>query len=361
MNKLLILLLFFIIFIFSHINHGNALSVKRTAASSSSSSSPIVGRRPQILSFIEPNTNIKVTLLGTMHYNPVSIDTARSVINTIGSAGKLSTVIVESCASRWKNSVKNDFIRNYILYNEMKSASDAADIYNAKLVLGDQDIKITNDRLKSTFVQGIKDLVNPITGWSSLYTDIKTTLYSTVIFPSTLSSSDSDSNDTAVGGDGRSEGSSYLTVSDFFDLPLLQSAPVSLVRYPLAILLKAPKLLIPIALVLFASTTFADHIDASTDILVAAPVTTTLVNQAIDVAESVLLSFLEICVLGRPMLIALLHERNQVLADSILNECISASSLSSASNGGVVKDEVVLVCGMAHVNGIKAILTNKKQ
>ena len=49
---------------------------------------------PQILSFIVPNSGVKVILLGSMHYNPVSIELAKQVVDNSAKQGKLKAVLV---------------------------------------------------------------------------------------------------------------------------------------------------------------------------------------------------------------------------------------------------------------------------
>ena len=51
-------------------------------------------KSPQILSFIEPNSGVKVILLGSMHYNPVSIELSKQVVENSAKQGKLKAVLV---------------------------------------------------------------------------------------------------------------------------------------------------------------------------------------------------------------------------------------------------------------------------
>jgi hypothetical protein len=59
-----------------------------------------VTRDGQTLEFIEPSTGTRVVLVGSMHYNPHSIELASRTIEKLGRDGTLGSVIVESCATR---------------------------------------------------------------------------------------------------------------------------------------------------------------------------------------------------------------------------------------------------------------------
>eukprot|EP00537_Pseudo-nitzschia_pungens_P018868 CAMPEP_0172411148 /NCGR_PEP_ID=MMETSP1061-20121228/77245_1 /TAXON_ID=37318 /ORGANISM="Pseudo-nitzschia pungens, Strain cf. pungens" /LENGTH=788 /DNA_ID=CAMNT_0013147355 /DNA_START=631 /DNA_END=2998 /DNA_ORIENTATION=- len=55
----------------------------------------------QILEFREPNTNVTVLLIGSMHYNPASIKLVERTLTRLGDDQKLGSVIIESCDIRW--------------------------------------------------------------------------------------------------------------------------------------------------------------------------------------------------------------------------------------------------------------------
>ena len=50
---------------------------------------------PQVLRFRDAATGANVILVGTMHYNPVSIETTVSTIKSEKEKGKLSAVVIE--------------------------------------------------------------------------------------------------------------------------------------------------------------------------------------------------------------------------------------------------------------------------
>ena len=83
----------------------------------------------QSLRFKDRATGVDVTLVGTMHYNQVSIELASSTVTRLREADALHAVVLESCPSRWKKTQKTQppgsFLR-WFLYNEMLAAADAA-------------------------------------------------------------------------------------------------------------------------------------------------------------------------------------------------------------------------------------------
>ena len=71
-----------------------------------------------------------------------------------------------------------------------------------------------------------------------------------------------------------------------------------------------------------------------------------------DLLASLAISALETVVLGRVLLVGLLEERNFALARSIRR----ASQARGTGRG----ETVVAVLGMAHLNGVKRILTTSR-
>ena len=54
-----------------------------------------------VLSIFDEKTQSRVVLVGTMHFNPVSIALAERVVREEAASGRLRAVAVESCPSRW--------------------------------------------------------------------------------------------------------------------------------------------------------------------------------------------------------------------------------------------------------------------
>jgi hypothetical protein len=133
-----------------------------------------VVRDRQSLRFKDKATGVDVTLVGTMHYNPVSIDLASSTVSKLKDADALHAVVLESCPSRWRKTQQTQppgsFMR-WFLYNEMLAAADAAGD-PAKIRLGDQRIEDLGTCAKQTIGDTARDLANPLGGgWQKLIDD----------------------------------------------------------------------------------------------------------------------------------------------------------------------------------------------
>lgn len=348
----------------------------------------------QILEFIEPTTKVPVVLVGAMHYNPSSIALTKNTIATLAEENNIASVIVECCPIRWnrtheliptneeeqliaeRNKQDNPLLKK-LLYNEMVAANEMAEKYNIPFILGDQLINVTTSRIRQATLDTIKDLLNPIHGWQRLYNDVVSS--ARVAFP---------------------VGPEYLGAGDFFNTQLLLLTPVTLIRYPLALFLKAPVAILPVlGLFLYAfspANSLSDIFDYDLSIW----------NRVQGFSTSLVIFFLEIALLSRVFLVSILAERNEFLAKSILEQCqLHAEALqreeeSSLSQREVEKKredltvfglnlsqwliglfpsskegkgelvsgtssspppkKIVAVLGMAHCNGIKQLLLNEQ-
>ena len=264
---------------------------------------------PQLVEFVEPTTNTKVLLIGTMHYNPTSIKQVEDTIDDLAQRGMLGSVVVESCEVRWNSTMEilktpRGQLLKPVLTSEMKAASDKAVSYNRPVVLGDQLINVTGSSLSVAFKQTLVDLSSPFNGgWKRFYNDVK------------------EAADVAL-----PTGPGYLTPRSFFDPRLLIAAPVSFAKYPLSFLARNPISTACVLSVMFALTTL-DGGSAFSD--------ATLQEQALSILESFGFAALEFALLGRVMIQVLLAERNLVLARNILDQCeIYSESRGIAGRGG---------------------------
>ena len=301
----------------------------------------------QILDFIEPTTGVPIKLIGAMHYNPASIKLTEDTINELAAENKLGSIIIESCDIRWNATLENDLVKT-TLQSEMRAAYDLGLLYKRPIVLGDQKINITVDRLTAGAKEAVTDLFTPLGGWERLYKSIDNARKEAVPF-----------------------GDQYLGINSVLDPKLLGAAPVSLVKYPLSYVVKSPITGVVVLglLVLFGGS---ETSDASSFL--------TTPESASDLIVSIFISLLETVVFARIFLKELLAERNEVLAMNILEQCknyesssgwLSFQSKGDRSNGAVYAGEsvagkqekgktVVAVLGMAHCNGIKQILEKTK-
>lgn len=278
-------------------------------------------RVPQTLTFRDAKTGVSVTLVGSMHYNPSSIALAASTVKNL----KPAAVLVESCPKRWERTMKKQArgtLMRSVLDNEMQSACDAAEdeLEGCEIVLADQEIEETNKRMKETLIGSLQDLVS--FRWKAIVDDL---LYG---YNEAISTG---------GEDG------YLGVRDFLDPKLMAATPASLIRYPLALVIKSP--LVGMAIIGLFASSIANAGDNSFYF-------ETPIGRAVEVGESVLLTMIEFAILGRTFLIALLAERNIILADKIRAECERIKKKSGSADG----PGAVAILGMAHCNGVKRLL-----
>ncbi|KAL7553565.1 hypothetical protein ACHAWF_016863 [Thalassiosira exigua] len=312
--------------------------------------SPPSSLRSQTLDFVEPTTGVPVKLVGAMHYNPASIKLAEDTINALAAEGRLGSIIIESCDIRWNATLESELVQEALL-SEMKAAHDLGMQYGRPVVLGDQRINVTVAQLKNGAKEAVLDLLQPWNGgWGRLFDSISAAREEAVPF-----------------------GEEFLGLESFFEPQLLAAAPVSFVKYPLSYFVKSPVFAAAVgALILLGG------VDSS-DAYVMDGASTT------DILESLFLSALETVIFARVFLKELLAERNEVLADSIVEQCRNYDANGERGNwldrlfqsengdkstgavyapGSVVgrpEDDkvVVAVLGLAHCNGIKKLLTEK--
>lgn len=319
-----------------------------------------------------------------MHYNPRSISLVESTVQSLAESNRLGSVIIESCDLRWTIDTNNtvsslasqNFKKNF-LKNEMRAAHDIALAYSRPVVLGDQRINITTDAILSTGKQTFVDLVDPVNGWKRFYTEVREA--ATLALPP------------------RSEDPDYIDKSGFLDSRLLLATPSVLVKYPLAWILRYP-----LGGTVFATGVFVLNYIA--DATMRVPAEATGWETLEDLYVSVLFAVLEVLVLGRIMVKAVLADRNEVLAKNVLAQCeiygrkggvgavgdwfgsyfgwlfdwVGGDERGKVSNGGDFEivyapdcppnkrgevggeDKVVVaVLGMAHCNGMMKLLKEK--
>jgi len=254
---------------------------------------------PQLIEFQEPITNVTVVLIGSMHYNPTSIRLATQTVQELGQNDRLGSVLVESCDIRWNKTLElydqKPFLKP-LLGNEMRAAQLEAFAFNLPVVLGDQRINITSAAMKDTLKQTFIDLFTPPTGWQRFKHEF------------------TDAWDDAVpSGD-----SQYLSPLAFLDPKLFIALPISLIRYPLAFLIRDP---VPTSIafaLLFGFSYYTATLDSNTiEALLGDANQPTLT----ELVGNLALAILETVVFARLLLKPLLADRNIILAQNILQQC----------------------------------------
>lgn len=270
-------------------------------------------------------TLFQVVLIGTMHYNPASIQLVSSTVAGLAADKTLGALVLETCPQRWKGTLAKQppgsALRS-LLDNEFQAAVDAAG-GEGTLVLGDQPIDGVMGELKELAAATFQDALSPWAGWARLRTDLsRGYLREFAGLPGVPS----------------------LAPTDLLmDPRLLLCLPVSLVRYPLGMLLKSPRFALPTFGVLAGLDQLLNMVPVGSDVAgsyVATPeeIFVTILFACLDVMQVVLLA--------RCFLIGLLEKRNDILASSVRGACLEAAPGTA----------VVAVLGAAHLNGIQARL-----
>ena len=268
---------------------------------------------PQVLSVFDPKTSTRVVLVGTMHFNPRSIALARDVVNAEAVNGKLRVVAVESCPTRWNATLEAQpagSAMRWICDNEMQAAAEAGQAFpDVKIELVDQTIEETGRRVVQIVALTLAELVT--FRWDRIGSDLSMAL-------------------EHVKGEAALK---TLAPTALLDPRLLLGAPLSFVRYPLSLGLKSPLLLGILSLIVLAANQDFGAEDT-----------------ALELAGSLAFAAFETIVLGRVLLVALLEERNYVLARNI----------RKAAFGAKPDGTIVAVLGMAHLNGVAALLESSR-
>lgn len=304
----------------------------------------------QLVEFTEPTTGVNVKLVGTMHYNPTSIQLATDTIEKLAREDKLGSVVIESCDVRWQQTQEMNPILQKVLHSEMRAACDLALEYDRPVVLGDQRINETVAYMSEGLKETVSHLANPFSGWPKLFSNLN------IARKRALPGGDDDN----------------LNIFSILDPKLLAASPVSLAKYPLSYLVKSP---------LFALSVFAllFWLDQHTGSIPYDQMT------AVDWIGSLSFAAIETAVFARVLLKELLADRNTVIARNILEQCKLYSRkkndrfqwwrnlfANSSSESDVVyvdgsskiidmeisgeEKAVVAVLGMAHCNGIMKLL-----
>ena len=295
-------------------------------------------RSPQVLRMRDATTKQEIALVGTVHYNPASVERSKEEVTlSLDRNEKVGAVVVESCASRWGRSLEISPPGSLIAkltQSEMQSAAGVALQSNVPIMLGDADAGAFLPRVKELGKQTVRELADPLSGgWASVYRDFARTLPGT-LFPDDVAKSDL-----------LLEGEEPIGLQDFARKEVLIGFLFSLVRYPLAFALKAPLPFAGFATFIVALDSTASQLDAAAEVSMAAgdvfslPIVATLVFSTLTFGLSVLTS--------RLLLVAFLEERNAELARSIRR--------AAAETDG----PVVAILGGLHVNGVARLLMSE--
>ena len=306
----------------------------------------------RLLEFQEPTTGVTVQLVGSMHYNPVSIQLTKKTLQTLAEQDRLGSVVIEMCDVRWNATTDISPIMRYLLHSEMDAAHDLALRWQRPIVFGDQRINVTVHRLKTGAIEAVGDLLVPFSGgWRRLYRNI-----------------------TEAWSEAVPLGENYLNTFDFLDPKLWLASPVTFVKYLLTFTAKSPLFFLVLLAILFLPTR-----GGAATMGAATAGTSAAVNAVGSWTKWLLSNLLESVLLTRILLKGLLVERNRVMARHILEQCRFQQGTIISPNDSVVdtgatvyaplsvrpvaeghEKVIVAVLGMAHCNGVMKLLTEQR-
>ena len=301
-----------------------------------------------IVRIVDAASGRPVVLVGTMHYNPHSIALASRAVRDAAAQSGLHATVVELCPARWDSSLatrwservgRGPSLKRLLSEDEFQVAfENTCDCGLDDVVLADRPIGETGRRLRSLLLQTGGDLLTPA-GWRRISTDL-------------FAAADQVPGFLAAIADAR----------------MLLGAPLAIIRY----LYQSPAALPFVALSSLALV-LAAAVDEATGARPAPE----------DAAVSVALA----AFLGRAVFVSIIEERNVVLARNIRDACLAdgmadgladgmadglGDGLADAATGRPAcertsesasvessgRASVVVVLGMAHLEGVKrALLT----
>jgi len=278
---------------------------------------PASSAQPSVMRVIDAASAREVILVGTMHYNPHSIATVETAIRDAAASGGLHAAAIELCDARWSSDVARKWnrersLRRVLSEDEFQVAFEAAlDCGLGDVVLADQPVAESGRRLAVAVARTVADALSPA-GWRRIGDDGRLALSQLPAF-----------------------GAAAL------DRRILAGTPLAVARYAYS----SPAAL-PLAGLSAAALALAAAVDEATG--------------AVAGVSDGAVTALAAVVLGRAGFIALIEERNQVLAGNIREACLQPPQ--HLRGGGEAEDAagagaaVVAVLGMAHLEGVRAAL-----
>lgn len=288
-----------------------------------------------MLKFTDVKSGRDVVLVGVMHFNPVSIQAVERVVADLAGARDLGAILVESCPARWATAEEDAQVASGD--DEMQVAAALAEANGCGFALADQDIDVTSGRLAQLCKLSLIQLFTPLSGgWQHLGRDLASGW-------AALQPAD---------GDG-------VTSLAFVDGQLLLGAPVALRRW-LSSNPEVVALLVGAAAVLGAADGAALFIGGGDPVY---PWEVTSLDAVLELLPSVGIALVESVLLMRILLVGLVEERNHVLARHIRAASMQVLTPPRAvrqRGGGKDGRTVVAVMGLAHLNGVKQLLTTSR-
>jgi hypothetical protein len=301
---------------------------------------------PSVLRFIDCKTGREIVLVGCMHGNPTSIRLTEAVLRECADADELGAVALELCPQRWERTANAPppppgSLRAWLRADEVQAAVCLAEEIGCGLIAADQEIDVTCARLAQLSKQTAMQLATPA-GWRCARHDLASGWQS--LQPGA----------GAGAGAGECAGVGIGPLS-YVEPRLLVGAPVALLRY----LLASPALaggLLGVGFVLALGVGAAEP-----------PAVGANAPQGLQAVSELLpyiaVALLESLLLLRVSLVGLVEERNYVLARNIRAASMQVLTPPRAlrqRGRGMDGRAVVAVLGLAHLNGVRTILTTSR-
>ena len=270
-----------------------------------------------------------------MHNNPASIRLVESVVREVEAADELGAIAIESCETRWERTQRTQppgsWLRQ-VLDNEFQTAAELSESMGCGLALADESIEVTSARLGQLGKQTLVELATPLNGgWQRLWRDIQT---------GRAALRAEDEEEDGVG------------TTDFLSRDLLAGAPLAWLRY-----FGSSPAFVALLVGLWAFLSTLAGAAAPLAGAEAGPLTPG------ELAPACLVAAVETIVLLRILLVGLIEERNYTLARHIRAASMQVLPPPRAlkqRDAGKDGRTVVAVLGLAHLNGVRRLLTTSR-
>jgi len=299
-------------------------------------------RSDATLRFRDAASGTPVVLVGTMHCNPTSCALAKRTVRQTAREQGLSSVLLELCDARWNSTRAEQILENrqteeaaadaddpvqrfrrFLYEDEFQASFEAAHALGVRVELADQPIKETLQRLSQEASATVSDM-RSADGWRRIAADVRKAYLQYRGVPA-----DDGGSGAEGGGVGGAAGGAEV------DAPRIGLRSV-------------------LSPALFGTVLGGAFVlDAFLQALASDPGFLGAIEPALEAALTVAIGTVAV----RVGLVALLEERNYVLARSIRRAC---REQPAAADGGGEPPAVVAVLGMAHLNGVRQLLSQSR-
>ena len=268
---------------------------------------------PSLTRLTDAASGRPVLLVGTMHYNPHSISVVQGTVRAAAKAHGLHATCMELCDSRWNSTAADRWrykrknisaLERWLSEDEFQVAYESTVAFSLldDVVLADQPIMVTGQRLLRALAQSALDLLTP-GGWCRVAGDLRCAC---VQLPTLAGAA--------------------------LDRRLLAGAPLAMARY----VYQSPSA-IPFAIVSTVALATAAAVDEATG--------------AVASWQDALVSAILAVLFSRAAFVSLIRERDAYLARNIRNACLAREDVEAPGAAAVVA-----VLGMAHLAGVREAL-----